>query len=309
MKNISIKDIVVLSMVAAIYVILTVGLSPLSYGDVQFRISEALMLLIVYKRRYAISLILGCFVSNLFSPVGFVDILFGTLATVVASIPMLFIKKLELSSLFPSIANGIIVGLELAIVYDLPIAFTMFTVFIGEFVVVSLIGIPLFRFLEKNEGFMQTIDAEPIPSRFKINPFVSFSLAITVIAIVFYIKLALREVTIDDDTTYYTLFNLLKDKELLYSISLPIIALLTFISSIFIKGLLGLIVDTIISIAFVASFIIICINYDYKIQGSFYLFLLIPIMIVLLSYLRFNWEKNVKDITNDENNDSIIYED
>lgn len=308
MKNNSIKDIVVLSMVAAIYVILTVGLSPLSYGDVQFRISEALMLLIVYKRRYAISLILGCFVSNLFSPVGFVDILFGTLATVVASIPMLFIKKLELSSLFPSIANGIIVGLELAIVYDLPIAFTMFTVFIGEFVVVSLIGIPLFRFLEKNEGFMQTIDAEPIPSRFNINPFVSFSLAITVIAIVFYIKLALREVTIDDDTTYYTLFNLLKDKELVYSISLPIIALLTFISSIFIKGLLGLIVDTIISIAFVASFIIICINYDYKIQGSFYLFLLIPIMIVLLSYLRFNWEKNVKDITNDENNDSIIYE-
>lgn len=308
MKNISIKDVVVLSMVAAIYVILTVGLSPLSYGDVQFRISEALMLLIVYKRRYAISLILGCFVSNLFSPVGFVDILFGTLATVVASIPMLFIKKLEVSSLFPSIANGIIVGLELAIVYDLPIAFTMFTVFVGEFVVVSLIGIPLFRFLEKNEGFMQTIDAEPIPSRFSINPFVSFSLAITVIAIVFYIKLALREVTIDDDTTYYTLFNLLKDKELIYSISLPIIALLTFISSIFIKGLLGLIVDTIISIAFVASFIIICINYDYKIQGSFYLFLLIPIMIVLLSYLRFNWEKNVKDITNDENNDSIIYE-
>lgn len=105
MKNISIKDVVVLSMVAAIYVILTVGLSPLSYGDVQFRISEALMLLIVYKRRYAISLILGCFVSNLFSPVGFVDILFGTLATVVAAIPMLFIKKLELSSLFPSIAN------------------------------------------------------------------------------------------------------------------------------------------------------------------------------------------------------------
>lgn len=308
MKNISIKDVVVLSMVAAIYVILTVGLSPLSYGDVQFRISEALMLLIVYRRRYAISLILGCFVSNLFSPVGFVDILFGTLATVVASIPMLFIKKLELSSLFPSIANGIIVGLELAIVYDLPIAFTMFTVFFGEFVVVSLIGIPLFRFLEKNEGFMQTIDAEPIPSRFNINPFVSFSLAITVIAIVFYIKLALREVTIDDDTTYYTLFNLLKDKELIYSISLPIIALLTFISSIFIKGLLGLIVDTIISIAFVASFIIICINYDYKIQGSFYLFLLIPIMIVLLSYLRFNWEKNVKDITNDENNDSIMYE-
>ena len=308
MKKYTIKDLIVLSMVAAIYVILTVGLSPLSYGDVQFRISEALMLLIVYKRRYAISMILGCFVSNLFSPVGFVDILFGTLATVVASIPMLFIKKLELSSLFPSIANGIIVGLELAIVYDLPIAFTMFTVFIGEFVVVSLIGIPLFRFLEKNEGFMQTIDAEPIPSRFNINPFVTFSLAITVIAIVFYIKLALREVTIDDDTTYYTLFNLLKDKELIYSISLPIIALLTFISSIFIKGLLGLIVDTIISIAFVASFIIICINYDYKIQGSFYLFLLIPIMIVLLSYLRFNWEKNVKDITNDEKSDSVIYE-
>jgi len=308
MKDFKIKDMVLLSMVAAIYVILTVGLSPLSYGDIQFRLSEALMLLIVYKRRYAISLILGCFVANLFSPVGWVDILFGTLATVVASIPMMFIKKLELSSLFPSIANGVIVGLELAIVYDLPIAFTMFTVFIGEFVVVSLIGIPLFRFLEKNDGFMETIGATPIPSKFNINPFASFSLAIAVIAVVFYIKLALRETSVGDETTYYTLFNLLKEKTFVYSIGLPIIAILAFISAIFFKGLVGLIVDTILSVGFIALFIVLCISYDYRIQGSFYLFLSIPIMMVLLSYLRYKWEKKVKEITDEEDSKSIIYE-
>ena len=175
MNNLKIKDVLQISIVAAIYIVLTVAVSPLSYGDVQFRVSETLMLLVLYKKRYAISMIIGCLIANLFSPVGAVDVIFGTLATIVAIIPMLFIKNLEISSIFPSISNGIIVGLELAIVYELPIAFTMFTVFLGEFVVVSLIGIPLFRALEKNSGFMEVLDAEPLPSRFNINPYVLLS--------------------------------------------------------------------------------------------------------------------------------------
>ena len=163
MNKFSIKDLAELSIVAALYVVLTVVLTPISYGDIQFRLSEVLMLLIVYRKRYAISLILGCFVANMFSPVGWVDIIFGTLATAIAVVPMMYIKKLEISSLFPSITNGIIVGLELSIVYDLPIALTMAQVFIGEFVVVTMIGVAVFKALEKNEGFMN-VTSQYIPS-------------------------------------------------------------------------------------------------------------------------------------------------
>ena len=146
------------------------------------------MLLIVYRKRYAISLILGCFVANMFSPVGWVDIIFGTLATAIAAVPMMYIKKLEISSLFPSITNGIIVGLELAIVYDLPIALTMAQVFIGEFVVVTMIGVAVFKALEKNEGFMNIIGADPLVDNKWINPFITISIAINIINIIFFFK-------------------------------------------------------------------------------------------------------------------------
>ena len=300
MKELKLKDFAEMSIVAAIYVVLTLALTPLSYGDVQFRLSEALMLLVLYKRRYAISMIVGCLVANLFSPVGWVDILFGTLATAVACLPMLFIKNMEISSLFPSVSNGLIVGLELAIVYDLPIAFTMLTVFLGEFVVVSLIGIPLFRSFEKNEGFMKAIDAEPLPSRFKINPYVSLNLAIFFISIVCYVKLSLNEVTIDDNTTYYTLFYNLRHGDYIISISLLIIGVLSLIVSIFFNNLLGLIFDIILDLAFIIMFILVNVLYKESIQSTFYLYLLVPGFMIGLTALRYLWYKKSTEILNYE---------
>ena len=88
-NNIKLKMVVKLSVVAAIYVALTLSLYPLSYGAIQFRLSEALMMLIAYNPIYSISLIIGCLISNLASPMGTIDIVFGTLATVVSCIMFL----------------------------------------------------------------------------------------------------------------------------------------------------------------------------------------------------------------------------
>ena len=63
--NKKIKDIARLSLVAAMYIVLTV-INPLSFGAIQFRISEILMFLIFFRKDYSISLIVGCFISNLF---------------------------------------------------------------------------------------------------------------------------------------------------------------------------------------------------------------------------------------------------
>lgn len=292
MKKINIKMLVEISMISALYVVLTLALTPLSYGDIQFRLSEILMLLVLYKRRYAISMVVGCFVANLFSPVGYVDILFGTLATVVAIIPMLFIKNLGISSLFPSISNGLIVGLELSLVYKLPIPFTMFTVFIGEFVVVTLIGVPLFNSLQKNEGFMKALEAEEIKSKIDVNPILSFNLAILIMCAVFYFKLALREVALDEETIYETLFFYIKDKTYVFSILFIIINLLSLILSIIIKGRFSIIIDMLLTTLFIILFVTLCINYDYSIKPTFYMYLIVPFFMVLSLIYKYSYYKN-----------------
>ena len=156
-----IKSITKLSIVAALYVALTYAFSFMSFGEIQFRIAEILMLLCFFNKKYTISLTLGCLIANLFSPYGIVDIVFGTLATFVACVGiMLFNKKhLFLASLMVPIGN-IIVGIEIAIINSftlVPALLTILWIFIGEFVVVSIIGVPLFKLLLKNEKFEELV--------------------------------------------------------------------------------------------------------------------------------------------------------
>ena len=94
MKRISVKTLTKLAVVAALYVALTVALQPLSYGSIQFRISEALMLLVVYNPVYSIALTIGCLVANFASSLGLVDVIFGTLATLVSCLAMMKIKNI-----------------------------------------------------------------------------------------------------------------------------------------------------------------------------------------------------------------------
>ena len=156
-----IKSITKLSIVAALYVALTYAFSFMSFGEIQFRIAEILMLLCFFNKKYTISLTVGCLIANLFSPYGIVDIVFGTLATFVACVGiMLFNKKhLFLASLMVPIGN-IIVGIEIAIINSftlVPTLLTILWIFIGEFVVVSIIGVPLFKLLLKNEKFEELV--------------------------------------------------------------------------------------------------------------------------------------------------------
>lgn len=156
-----IKSITKLSIVAALYVALTYIFGFISFGEIQFRIAEILMLLCFFNHKYTISLVIGCFISNLFSPYGLPDIIFGTLATFVACLGiMLFNKKhLFLASLMVPIGN-IIVGIEIAILNSfslIPALLAVLWVFIGEFVVVCIIGVPLIKLLMKNEKFEELV--------------------------------------------------------------------------------------------------------------------------------------------------------
>lgn len=145
-----------IAIVAALYVVLTLVSYPFSYGMIQFRISEALMLLCCYDKKYTWSMVIGCIVSNLFS-FDLIDCLFGTLATLLACIVMVLVKKKFISSFMPAIFNGIIIGLELYFVIDAPLLLSIIGVAIGELVVVVILGNIIFYYIEKDKKLMEVI--------------------------------------------------------------------------------------------------------------------------------------------------------
>lgn len=162
------KNLVRLALVAALYAALTLALPGLS----QFRFSEILVLLCFYRKDYSISLILGCFIANCFSPMALMDMIFGTLATAIAVIPMFYIKNIWLASLLPVVSNGIIIAIELLVCYgsEPPVWFNMLTVGAGELVVVTIIGCVLFKLVfERSSRLMNVIGANK-PNYFKKKP-------------------------------------------------------------------------------------------------------------------------------------------
>ena len=157
----TLKRIVTNSVVAAIYVALTLLTSSFSYKEIQFRLAEILMLLIFFRKDYLIGLSVGCFLANLFGPLGYIDALIGTLATILSGLAIAYSKRLFVATLYPVIINGLIIGAELYFFQELPIPYPLAALFvmIGQFVVISIFGFIVFDKLRRNPHFMKLIDA------------------------------------------------------------------------------------------------------------------------------------------------------
>ena len=157
MKNYVLKDFILQSMIAAIYVVLVFVFQFLSFETVQFRVAEVLLILVFFNKKHAIGLTLGTFVANyLMSPYGIVDALFGTLATVVALTLMIIISKPKLLSLlFPAFSNAIVIGLMISIMNQIPFLPIAMWVFLGEAAVMLVLGYPLYIYLDDNQHFKE----------------------------------------------------------------------------------------------------------------------------------------------------------
>ena len=157
----NIRRLTKLSIVTTIYVLLTIVLNPISYGGVQFRVAEALMLLCLYRKDYAISLVMGCLISNVFSPYGIIDMIFGTLATLISCLLMILVKRIYVAWIFPVFVNGIIIGLEIVILDKMIPFWNSFLMMFGFIAlgeaVVLIIGVVIFKIMERNETFMDLI--------------------------------------------------------------------------------------------------------------------------------------------------------
>lgn len=159
MKKKGIRRTVRLSIVAALYVVLTLIFSFISYGDIQFRIAEILIILCFFKKDYSFSIIVGCLISNLFSPMGLADVAFGTFATILSVVCIAYSKKMWLTIIYPTVFNGVIIGLELFIFLKLPLIPSMICVALGE-VTVLVVGYLIFAKLKSNAKFMELIEAK-----------------------------------------------------------------------------------------------------------------------------------------------------
>ncbi|MCI6717198.1 MAG: QueT transporter family protein [Bacilli bacterium] len=145
-----------IAIVAALYIVLTVLIYPLSFNEIQVRFSEVLLLLCFFDKKYGIGIVVGCAVSNLFSPIP-LDVLFGTVQTIVAVVLIGYLRPLILS-LILTILSMVIVGLEIAVIssFDMWWLITI-QVMAGEAIVLLGIVYPLSFLLKRSKSFMKII--------------------------------------------------------------------------------------------------------------------------------------------------------
>jgi uncharacterized membrane protein len=121
-RNNHVRFLVEGAIIAALYTVLTyvAAAMNLAYQSVQFRFSEMLTILPVFTPAAVPGLTIGCFLSNLASPLGIVDWIFGTTASLLAAIFTRMLRKIQwkgipfLAILPPVIFNALVVGIELA---------------------------------------------------------------------------------------------------------------------------------------------------------------------------------------------------
>ncbi len=168
MQKLNTNKLARIALIAALYAALSLALSPLSYGAVQIRFSEALTLLPVIMPGAVIGVTVGCFVTNLVGVftganiLGVLDVFFGTLATFCAAVCTLRLKHIRTKGLPlaaavpPVLINAVVIGAELTFVTVGTFNTAVFLVqslwvALGQFAACFVLGTWLVRFIEKSD--------------------------------------------------------------------------------------------------------------------------------------------------------------
>lgn len=167
--NTPIRKIAFSAVVAALYAGLTVLLAPISFGVLQFRISEALCVLPFFFPSSVWGLFVGCAIANMMSSFGPVDVIFGSAATLLAAVCTMRIGKKSkgilgcvLACLPAVVSNGIIVGAMITWMtapaegFWVGFAANGGQIALEEMAVMYAVGLPLMLIGRKN-GFFEYI--------------------------------------------------------------------------------------------------------------------------------------------------------
>jgi uncharacterized membrane protein len=77
----------------------------------------------------------------------------GTMATGLSLLAMTTTHRLWLASLYPTVINGLLIGLLLSLVNETPFWINVSWVALGQFVVLTMIGLPLMNLLLRHPYF------------------------------------------------------------------------------------------------------------------------------------------------------------
>lgn len=155
-----------LAVEAALYFVLTFFMQPIAFSPVlQFRVGEALTLLPIIFPEAVVGVSLGCLLANVFSPYAWYDIVFGTLATVIAAICTYFIGRLLKNknmiwralagSIPPILVNAAILPLMwLLAMGDAAYWFNFAMLTVTQAGAVICIGVPLVLALSKTDALI-----------------------------------------------------------------------------------------------------------------------------------------------------------
>jgi len=143
------------AVIAAVYVVLTLVFAPISYGEVQVRISESLTILPFFTPTAVPGLFIGCLIANITGGAVLWDIIFGSIATLLGAVGTYKLRSSRwLAPLPPIISNTVIVPLVLKFGYgvDLPIPLLMLFIAVGEIISCYVLGEILLSLLSRYRG-------------------------------------------------------------------------------------------------------------------------------------------------------------
>ena len=152
------RQLATAGIIAALYTVLSLfaNVFGIAYGPIQCRFSEALTVLPFFLPEAIPGLFIGCLVTNLMSTVGPLDIIFGSLATLLAALWTRRMPNKWLAPLPPVLCNAVIIGAmiawyEVGFTAAFPglFAYNAFTVGLGEAIACYVLGMLLLQLLPR----------------------------------------------------------------------------------------------------------------------------------------------------------------
>ncbi|HLR08782.1 MAG TPA: QueT transporter family protein [Bacillota bacterium] len=155
----NIRPLVMNALIAALYVAASLVIQPIAYSNLQFRVPEIFNHLVVFNKKFFYGIVIGVLLTNLFSPTGVFDLVFGVAHTALSLGITIFLGKfitnkwalLAVNTLVFSF-NMYIIAFELFLALDLPFLITWLTTAVGEITIMA-IGIPIMYGLNKKLKF------------------------------------------------------------------------------------------------------------------------------------------------------------
>ena len=144
------------AIIAALYVVLTLisAMLGLASNPIQIRISEALCVLPFFSAAAVPGVTIGCLIANVITSGNILDIVFGTLATLIGAVGARLLRKWKWTVSIPTIAaNTVIIPFVLKYGFMLEDSMLFFaaTIFLGEFISAGIFGTTLLFALEKRD--------------------------------------------------------------------------------------------------------------------------------------------------------------